>query len=153
MFRHYLLGKKFTFHVEYSALLYLVSKQELTGKLARWTLLLQEFEFDILHRPGVQHAIADYLSRLDSGEDGTRVKDDFPDAQLFRVETVQSQDMNEDMEDSWITEIALCIFILPITTYKYVSITITSVVLVFLFLCLCFSSPFVFLSVYANTRI
>ena len=73
-FRHYLLGKKFTFHVDHSALLYLVSKQELTGKLARWTLLLQEFEFDILHRPGVQHAIADYLSHLYSGED------DFPDA-------------------------------------------------------------------------
>ena len=33
-------GKNFTFHVDHSALLYLVSKQELTGKLARWTLLL-----------------------------------------------------------------------------------------------------------------
>ena len=87
-FRHYRLGKKFTFHVDHSTLLYLVSKQELTGKLARWTLLLQEFEFDILHRLGVQHAIADYLSRLDSGEEGTGVKDDFPDAQLFQVETV-----------------------------------------------------------------
>ena len=86
-FRHYLLGKKFTFHVDHSALLYLVSKQELTGKLARWTLVLQDFEFDILHRP-VQHAIADYLSRLESGEEGTGVKDDFPDAQLFRVETM-----------------------------------------------------------------
>ena len=96
-FRHYLLGKKFTFHVDHSALLYVVSKQELTGKIARWTLLLHEFEFDILHCPGVQHAIADYLSRLDSGEKGAGVKDDFPDAQLFRVETVQSQYMNEDI--------------------------------------------------------
>ena len=62
-FRPYLLGKKFTsFHVDHSALLYLVSKQELTGKLARWTLLLEEFEFDILHWLGVQHAIADYLT-------------------------------------------------------------------------------------------
>ena len=34
-FRHYLLGRKFTFHVDHFALLYLVSKQELTGKLAR----------------------------------------------------------------------------------------------------------------------
>ena len=47
-FRHYLLGKKFTFHVDHSALLYLISKASLTGKLARWTLLLQEFEFDIV---------------------------------------------------------------------------------------------------------
>ena len=46
-FRHYLLRKKFTFHVDHAALLYPVSKQTLTGKLARWMLLLQEFEFDI----------------------------------------------------------------------------------------------------------
>ena len=51
-FRHYLLGTKFTFHVDHAALLYLVSKQALTGKLARWMLLLQEFDFDIEHRPG-----------------------------------------------------------------------------------------------------
>ena len=74
--------------MDHSALLYLVSKQELTGKLACWTLLRREYEFDIMHRPGVQHAIADYLSRLESEEEGTGVKDDFPDAQLFRVETV-----------------------------------------------------------------
>ena len=41
-FRHYLLGKKFTFHVDHVNLLYLVSKQALTGKLARWMLLLQD---------------------------------------------------------------------------------------------------------------
>ena len=52
-FHHYLLGRKFTFHVDHSALLYLVSKQSLTCKLARWTLLLQEFECDIVHRPRV----------------------------------------------------------------------------------------------------
>ena len=72
-FRHYLLGRKFSFHVDHSALLYLVSKVLLTGKLARWTLLLQEFEFEIFHRPGIQHAVADYLSRLDSGETGDGV--------------------------------------------------------------------------------
>ena len=58
-FRHYLLGKKFTFHVDHVALLYLVSKQTLLGQLARWMLLLQEFEFDIQHRPGTLHAVAD----------------------------------------------------------------------------------------------
>ena len=62
-FRHYLLGRKFTFHVNHSALLYLVLKQSLTGKLARWTLLLLESEFNIIHRLGVQHEVADNLSR------------------------------------------------------------------------------------------
>jgi hypothetical protein len=37
-FHHYLLGKRFMFHVDHSALVYLVSKASLTGKLARWTL-------------------------------------------------------------------------------------------------------------------
>ena len=48
-FRHYLLGQKFTFHIDHSALLYLVDKQALTGRLTRWMLLLQEFDFDIQH--------------------------------------------------------------------------------------------------------
>ena len=40
-FRHYLLGKIFYFHVDHSTLVYLVQQQNLTGKLARWMLLLQ----------------------------------------------------------------------------------------------------------------
>ena len=54
-------------------------------------LLLREFEFDILHRPRVQHAIAYYLSLLKSGEEGTSVKDDFPDGQLLGPTQYQSQ--------------------------------------------------------------
>ena len=57
-FRHYLLGRKFTFHVDHSALLYLVNKQALTGRLAQWMLLWQEFDFHIQHRPGVCHDMA-----------------------------------------------------------------------------------------------
>jgi hypothetical protein len=48
-FHHYLLGKKFTFHVDHSAIVYFVSKVSLTGKLAKWTLLLQEYKFEIVH--------------------------------------------------------------------------------------------------------
>ena len=106
-FRHYLLGRKFTFHVDHSTLLYLVSKQELKGKLTRWTLLLQEFKFDILHRPRVQHAIVDCLSQLESGEEGTWIKDDFPNGQLFRVNTVPVAEMNDDTADAWITEMTI----------------------------------------------
>ena len=35
-FRHYLLGRKFTFDVDHSTLFYLFDKQALTGLLARW---------------------------------------------------------------------------------------------------------------------
>ena len=55
----------------------------------------------------MQHAIADYLIQLESGEEGIGVKDNFRDAQLFQVETMQSQEMNEDMEDNLITKMTI----------------------------------------------
>jgi hypothetical protein len=100
-FRHYLLSKRFTFHVDHSALLYLVSKASLTGKLARWTLLLQEYEFDIVHRPGAQHVVADYLSRLESGEASAGVADDFPDAGIMMVTPEAGP---RDDPDKWLTD-------------------------------------------------
>ena len=84
-FRHYLLGKKFTFHVDHATLLYLVSKQTLTEKLARWMLLLQDFEFDIQHRPGTQHAVADYLSRLENEAYAVNGDDDFPEGAILHI--------------------------------------------------------------------
>jgi hypothetical protein len=101
-FRHYLLGKRFTFHVDHSALVYLVSKALLTGKLARWTLLLQEYEFDIVHRPGAQHAVADYLSRLESGEAPAEVAGDIPYAGVM---TVTPEAGPRDDRDKWLTDI------------------------------------------------
>ena len=103
-FRHYLLGRKCSFHVDHSMRLYLVSNlASLTGKLAQWTLLLQEFEFEIFHRRGVQHVVADYLSRLESGETGEGVRDEFPVAQLFRVTTETTTDETVAGEDKWLT--------------------------------------------------
>ena len=46
-------------------------------------LLLQEFDFTIQHRPGAQHAVADFLSRLDNGEKIEKDDDDFPDAEIW----------------------------------------------------------------------
>ena len=67
-FRHYLLGNKFTFHVDHSALVYLVAKQALHGKFAPWMLILTEFEFTLIHMPGKEHTVADFLSRLETGD-------------------------------------------------------------------------------------
>ena len=103
-YRHNLSGSKFLFHVDHLALLYLVSKASLTGKIARWTLLLQEFKFDIFHRPGVPHAVADYLSRLESDEVGDRVRDEFPDTESFKITTEPPTDSIVAEEDKWLTD-------------------------------------------------
>ena len=102
-FRHYLLGRKFTFHVDHSTLLYLVNKQALTGRLARWMLLLQEFDIDIHHRPGVQHAVADYLSSLETGDAPAEDCGDFPDAALF---TINDTEIETHSQDTWIRDMS-----------------------------------------------
>ena len=66
------------------------------GKVARLTLLLQEFEFEI------RHVVADYLSRLESGEAGDGVRDEFPDAELFKVTTETTVDETMAGEDKWL---------------------------------------------------
>lgn len=92
-FRHYLLGNRVIFHVDHQALLYLIKKPNLQGRLARWMLLLQEFDFIIIHTPGKEHAIADFLSRIESGEAASGVEDQLPDVDLFEV--------NGLVSDSW----------------------------------------------------
>ena len=78
----------------------------LTGKLARWMLLLQEFEFDIQHRPGTQHAVADYLSRLENGPDAVDGDDDFPDGAILHIEVEPPERMHAPHEDKWLMEMS-----------------------------------------------
>ena len=59
-------------------------------------LLLQEFDFDIQHRPGVQHAIADSLNRLETGEQPDQEYGDFPDATLFSINDTRMESHPED---------------------------------------------------------
>jgi hypothetical protein len=46
------------------ALVYLVNKPHVSRRLARWLLLILEYEFTIAYKLGKIHEIADALSRL-----------------------------------------------------------------------------------------
>ena len=87
-FRHYLLGNKFIFHVDHDALKYMVNKPQLSGRMARWVLLLQEFDFTVEVRPGKSHANADHLSRINEELEIEAIDDSFPDAQLFYIDVI-----------------------------------------------------------------
>ena len=63
-YQPYLLGRKFTLRTDHGSLTWLRNFIEPEGQLARWLERLQEFEFDIVHRPGKAHGNADALSRL-----------------------------------------------------------------------------------------
>jgi hypothetical protein len=88
-FRHYLLRKQFNMFTNHSALKYLVNKPMLGGgRICRWLFLFQEFDFEVIVKPGKLNAGPDHLSRVTNGEEPTNLEDNSPDAQLFSVQIV-----------------------------------------------------------------
>ncbi|GMF48304.1 unnamed protein product [Phytophthora fragariaefolia] len=63
LFRPYLYGRTFTILTDHAALKWLMTSNNLTGKLHRWAITLQEYEFDVQFRPGSTNVVADALSR------------------------------------------------------------------------------------------
>ena len=61
-FRHYLLGASFNMFTDHSALKHLVNKPVLGGRICRWLLLFQEYDFEIIVKPGRLNARPDHLS-------------------------------------------------------------------------------------------
>jgi hypothetical protein len=51
-FRHYLLGKHLNMFTYLLALKYLVNKTLLGGRICQWLLLFQEFDFEVIVKPG-----------------------------------------------------------------------------------------------------
>ena len=84
-FRHYLLGSPFKMFTDHSSLKYLVNKPVLGGRICRWLLLFQEYDFEIIVKPGRLNAGLDHLSWIDSKEEPSNLEDNLPDAQLFSI--------------------------------------------------------------------
>ncbi|KAJ8893376.1 hypothetical protein PR048_005967 [Dryococelus australis] len=61
---HYLYGCKFTVVTDHRPLRWLLQIKEPTSHLARWYLLLSEYDFEIIHKAGKANANADVLSRI-----------------------------------------------------------------------------------------
>lgn len=61
--RHYLEGVHFTVITDHWSLLWLNRLKDLPGRLARWALRLQPFDYTIVHRKGKENIVPDFLSR------------------------------------------------------------------------------------------
>lgn len=62
-FRIYLLGTKFKILTDCAAFQRTMDKKDLTTRVARWALLLEDYDYSIEHRPGVRMKHVDALSR------------------------------------------------------------------------------------------
>ena len=75
--RPYLYGKQFDLITDHSALQWLLTTSSPNGRIGRWMLQLQEYDFQVFYRPGELNIMADALSRnpinIDNKEEGEMV--------------------------------------------------------------------------------
>ena len=80
-FKHYLLGTHFKMFTDHSALKYLINKPLLGGgRICRWLLMFQEFDFEVIVKLGKLDAGLDHLSRITNGEEPMNLEVNFLDA-------------------------------------------------------------------------
>jgi len=71
-FHKYLVNRKFKVITDHAALKGLMSAKIPTGRRARWVMELQQYSFEIIHRPGKENKNADALSRLLTMKNGKK---------------------------------------------------------------------------------
>ena len=89
-FQPYVYGRKFTVHTDHNAVRWLMNIREPTGRLARWAVLLQQYDFEIVHRSGKSNGNADALSRRDY--DTLIAAVDTPGVQTAKIKDLQRKD-------------------------------------------------------------
>jgi len=67
-FRQYLHRTRFTLRTDHKPLEWLAMVSDASGRKGRWIHLLQDFDFKIVHRPGLRHTNVDALSRNPVGK-------------------------------------------------------------------------------------
>jgi hypothetical protein len=87
-FHHYLFGGHFKMFTDHSALKYLVNKPLLGERICQWLLLFQEYDFEIVVKPGRMNKGSDHLLRLEHGEETTILEDTLSDEQLLNIRNI-----------------------------------------------------------------
>jgi RNase H-like domain found in reverse transcriptase/Reverse transcriptase (RNA-dependent DNA polymerase)/Ty3 transposon capsid-like protein/Integrase zinc binding domain/Chromo (CHRromatin Organisation MOdifier) domain/gag-polyprotein putative aspartyl protease len=88
LYHPYLHGERFEVITDHSALKWLMNIEDPTGRLARWSIYLQAYDFEIIHRKGSSHGNVDALSRSillveDAEDSGSKGLDPWEDYSLL----------------------------------------------------------------------
>ena len=87
-YRCYVEGVRFKVITDHYSLLWIHKLQNPSGRLARWSLQLQSFDFEIIHRKGKSHVVPDALSRAIAYVDVS--ENDYDDWYRNLLEKIQS---------------------------------------------------------------
>ncbi|CAB0028086.1 unnamed protein product, partial [Trichogramma brassicae] len=100
-FRPYVEGYHFKVISDHSSLKWLHNLKNPTGRLARWALELQQYDYEIIHRKGSQNVVADALSRLHEDDESFEIAslsiEDEKDRGIVRME--RDRPMQVDAQD------------------------------------------------------
>ncbi|OMH84444.1 Retrovirus-related Pol polyprotein from transposon [Zancudomyces culisetae] len=94
-FKYYIWGRKFIIKTDHKSLLNLFNGKELTGRVARWAMLLRNYDYEIQHLPGKKNP-ADSLSRL-SMETATDEEED--DAEYVDLNCLEIGEYNRIIDN------------------------------------------------------
>ena len=103
VFRHFIWGRKFQIVTDHKALCWLKDRKDVSGRLARWSLSLQEYDFDVIHCSGKSNVVADFLSRnpLYSEDEVCVEQDDGMKVYAIEIMEVQSAQENDSFCSRW----------------------------------------------------
>ena len=63
-FHYFLWGRRFTLYTDSRSLTFMFSQKELTPMLLQYSEIILDYDFEPIHRPGVQNVLPDALSRI-----------------------------------------------------------------------------------------
>jgi hypothetical protein len=88
----YLYGTKFTLYTDHQPIKRFMINDKLTNKLARWALILQEYEFKVIHRLGITHQNANTMSQKPfiTSENFLETKQNFDQIPIIHVSYASS---------------------------------------------------------------
>ena len=84
-FKDYIIGYQVIVHTNHATIRYLMKKIDVSGRVVRWLLLLQEFDFTIMDKPRKHNVVADFLYRLEHTTYQEMIEDAFLEEHLFVV--------------------------------------------------------------------
>ncbi|KAG5870186.1 hypothetical protein JTB14_032478 [Gonioctena quinquepunctata] len=82
--RPYLEGIPFTVITDHYSLVWLQNLKDPAGRLARWAVRMQQYDFKIIHRKGKDHVVPDALSRS-----------------VPVIDSINGQTEEEEVQDKW----------------------------------------------------